>query len=119
MATDASTIDHLLDLARFGPRLTSRRMFGEYALYLDEKVIAFVCNDQLFIKYAEATAALTADLPSGQAYPGSKPYAIADELLDDPRALRALLEATAAAMPLPKPKSVGRPGAGGKGLGPR
>lgn len=103
--TDPSTIDHLLDIARLGPRLTTRRMFGEYALYLDTKVVAFVCDDQLFIKLDPATTALTAKLPTGPAYPGSKPYGIADELLDDPPALRALLEATAAAMPLPKPKT--------------
>jgi len=29
--------------------ITYRKMFGEYALYCDAKVVALVCDDQLFI----------------------------------------------------------------------
>ncbi|MGE0799004.1 MAG: TfoX/Sxy family protein [Lautropia sp.] len=108
MSTRPSFIDHLLDLSALGPRLTTRRMFGEYALYVDGKVVAFACDDRLFVKYVEPTRPLTDPLPSGQAYPGSKPYAIADELLDDAPALRQLLVATADALPLPRPKPAPR-----------
>lgn len=41
----------------------------------------------------------------GPAYPGSKDYAIADALLDEPERLQALLLATAECLPSPKPKS--------------
>jgi TfoX/Sxy family transcriptional regulator of competence genes len=104
MATAPSFIDHILETVRFGERLTYRKLFGEYALYLDEKVVAFVCDNSLFIKPSKAVASLAPDLPQGPPYPGAKDYPIADELLDDPDGLRRLIEETAALMPLPKPK---------------
>jgi TfoX/Sxy family transcriptional regulator of competence genes len=104
MATELSFVDYVLETARMGSRLTYRKLFGEYALYLDEKVVAFACDNSLFIKPSKAVATLAPDLPQGPPYPGAKDYPIADELLDDPEALRRLIEQTAALMPLPKPK---------------
>jgi TfoX/Sxy family transcriptional regulator of competence genes len=105
MATELSFVEYILETARFRERLTYKKMFGEYALYLDEKVIAFVCDNSLFIKPSRAASTLAPDLPQGPPYPCAKDYPIADELLDDPDRLRLLIEETAALMPLPKPKS--------------
>ena len=106
MGTEQSFVDYVLEVARLGNRLTHKKMFGEYALYLDGKVVAFACDNSLFIKPSKATSALAPDLPQGPPYPGAKNYPIADELLDDPAALRRLIEGTAELMPLPKPKKV-------------
>lgn len=109
MTTDLSFIDYIADQVQLGERLTQRKMFGEYALYIDGKVVAFACDDSLFVKPAEATAALTAELPRHPPYPGAKDYPVADELLDDPEQLRELLLATEQAMPAPKPKKPRKP----------
>ena len=87
-----------------GERLTWRKMFGEYALYIDGKVVALVCDDSLFIKPADATRALVSDLPERPPYPGAKLYSVADELLDDAERLQQLLLATWQAVPAPKPR---------------
>ncbi len=50
MATRQETIDFLLDQIAGAGNVRARKMFGEYALYLDEKVVALVCGDQLFVK---------------------------------------------------------------------
>ena len=104
MATTRDFIDYIAEQADLGDALTHKRMFGEYGLYLHGKVIAFACDNSLFIKAAPATAALTDPLPKRPPYPGAKDYPVADELLDDGDALRALLVATEAALPAPKPK---------------
>lgn len=104
MATEKSFVDYVTEVAGLGSRLTHRKMFGEYALYLDGKVVAFACDNSLYIKPSQAAASLAPDLPQGPPYPGAKDYPIADELLDDPGALRRLIEETASLMPLPKPK---------------
>jgi TfoX/Sxy family transcriptional regulator of competence genes len=104
MATEVSFVEYILETIRLGSRLTYRRLFGEYALYLDEKVVAFACDNSLFIKPSQAVSSLAPTLPKGPPYPGAKDYPIADELLDDPELLRRLIEETAALMPLPKPK---------------
>jgi TfoX/Sxy family transcriptional regulator of competence genes len=104
MSTELHFVEYVSETARFGARLTHKKLFGEYALYLDDKVVAFACDNSLFIKPSQAAADLAPDLPQGPPYPGAKDYPIADELLDDPEALRRLIEATAALMPPPKPK---------------
>jgi TfoX/Sxy family transcriptional regulator of competence genes len=104
MATELSFVEYVAETIRLGGRLAYKKMFGEYALYLDEKVVAFACDNSLFIKPSGAVASLAPDLPQGPPYPGAKDYPIADELLDDPELLRRLIEETAALMPLPKPK---------------
>lgn len=104
MATDLSFIDYVIEQAALDERITVKRMFGEYGIYIDGKVVAFACDNSLFVKAANATAELTANLPRRPPYPGAKPYPVADELLDDSDQLQALLLATADAMPEPKPK---------------
>ncbi len=108
MATSADTIAHICDTLAPLP-LTHRRMFGEYALYLNEKVVAFVCDDTLFIKPTLSAIALASDCARGPAYPGSKDYIIADALLDDPDRCAALLRAVEGDSPAPKAKKPKKP----------
>ncbi len=103
MASDKDFMDYVAEQIGLGSRLSYRKMFGEYALYLDGKVVAFVCDNSLFIKPSQATTALAPELPQGPPYPGAKDYPVADELLDDPDALRRLVIETARVLPAPKP----------------
>lgn len=112
MATDREFIDYVADQIALGSRLTHRKMFGEYALYVDGKVVAFVCDNSLFVKLSPASTRLAPDLPLRPPYPGAKGYPVADELLDDSDAIRTLILETALHMPVPKPGkqvSKGRP----------
>ena len=104
MATDHDFIDSVAEQAGLGERLTRRKMFGEYAFYVDGKVVAFACDNSLFVKPSAAAATLAPGLPQRPPYPGAKDYPVADELLDDADALHRLLLETAALMPEPKPK---------------
>ena len=111
MATDRDFIDYVIEQAGLGDRLSHKKMFGEYALYVDGKVVAFACDNSLFVKPSAAAATLAPQLPQRPPYPGAKDYPVADELLDDTDAIRRLLVETAASMPLPKPR---KPAAAGK-----
>ncbi|MCC6559997.1 MAG: TfoX/Sxy family protein [Xanthomonadales bacterium] len=114
MATDREFVDYLVEQIALGDRLTFKKMFGEYALYLDAKVVAFACDNSLFIKPSAAVAALAPDLPQRPPYPGAKNYPVADELLDAPDGLRQLFLQTAVLMPPPKPKKAAAPKKRGK-----
>ena len=103
MATTNDFIAFVLDQSGLDGRLSTRRMFGEYSLYLDGRVVAFAADNSLLIKTCDATSALTRNLPLRPLFPGSKDYAVADELLDDREALRGLLQATADGLPATKP----------------
>ena len=102
MATQAQTIAHLLDTLPAG--MTSGKMFGEYALYLGDRVVAFVCDDTLFIKPTPGARALLPDAEMAPAYPGSKDYIVAGDALDDADLMARVVRMVAAETPAPKPK---------------
>jgi TfoX/Sxy family transcriptional regulator of competence genes len=103
MTTSAATIAHIIDTFPT-LNLTAKKMFGEAALYLDGTVVAFVCDDILFLKPTPAALAILPDAERGPAYPGSKDYIIASELLDDPDLCTRALRAVQSDAPPPKPK---------------
>ena len=103
MATRASTIEPILE-AITGASV--KRMFGEYAVYLEGRVIGFVCDDVLFLKDLPEARAHLLGAEVGPAYPGSKPYLIADPWLDDPKVLARAACALAKVLPPPKPKKL-------------
>ena len=105
MATSAATVDHLLDLLSAAGNLSARKMFGEYGLYLDGTIVAFICDNTLFLKPTPGALSLLPDVDQGPCYPGSKPYLILTETLDDPDLAMRALRAVAADAPPPKPKT--------------
>ncbi|QSQ30557.1 TfoX/Sxy family protein [Xanthomonas translucens pv. translucens] len=120
MASDAGYVDDVLEQAALGTALTCKKMFGEYALYLDGKVVALVCDNQVFVKPTAAGRALLGEVVEQAPYPGGKPHYLIDEGLEDRTVLQRLLRATAQALPAPKPakaakvgKRAGRPPAPG------
>ncbi len=79
MATTQSVIDFLTEQVSDAGVIRSRKMFGEYALYCDEKVVAFVCDDKLFVKITPKSLEIVGPGHEAPAYPGSKPYLLIDE----------------------------------------
>jgi DNA transformation protein and related proteins len=106
MATKQSTIDYIEDQLARVPGIRSRKMFGEYALYCGDKVVALVCEGKLFVKITEAGRVFVGNhYEEAPAYPGARPsMAIDEDLIDDSEWLTELIVLTAEALPLPKPK---------------
>ena len=111
MSTDAPFMAHLADQLHGFGAFAHRKMFGEYALYHGAKVVALVCDNQLFVKPTEAGRALLgADAAMAPPYPGAKPHFQASDLIDERELLARLLLATSDALPEPKPKKPRRTG---------
>jgi TfoX/Sxy family transcriptional regulator of competence genes len=105
MATKQSTADYLVDQLSGAGAIRSRKMFGEYALYCDEKVIALLCDDQLFVKPTDAGRALIGEPEEAPPYPGAKPhFLIPEERWEEREWLSSLVAATAESLPKPKKK---------------
>lgn len=105
MATKKETVDFILEQLEELKNTRTRNMFGEYALYCDEKVVGLICDNQLFIKLTEPGMKLAKDkYTQGLAYPGAKPSMNVSENLDDSDFLCELIQATADALPRPKKK---------------
>jgi TfoX/Sxy family transcriptional regulator of competence genes len=99
MGTDAGFMQYVCDQARGGGVLSFRRMFGEYAFYCDGKVVALVCDNQVFLKPTEPGRALLSRIREGQPYPGARPHWLIDETLEDGEAWAKLVATTAQALP--------------------
>lgn len=104
MATDPAFLDHVLAQLDEVPELSARKMFGEYALYVGTRVVALVCDNQLFMKPTSAGRELLGTPVEAAPYPGAKPCFLVDAQLDDAAFMAALVRATARALPLPRPK---------------
>jgi TfoX/Sxy family transcriptional regulator of competence genes len=105
MATAQSTIDHLLDQLTMLDDVTARKMFGEYALYHSGKVVALICDDQLFIKPSPAEVTFKSRCQEASPYPGAKNYwLVPEELWQEREWLAEVVKQTADALPEPKKK---------------
>jgi len=99
MASDQDFIDYVCTQMRGAGPISSRRMFGEAAIYFDGRVIGFVCDNQLFIKPVPAARAFIGEPVEKPPYPGAKMYFLIDEQLEDPQWLAALVRVTATEVP--------------------
>ncbi|MBA3723603.1 MAG: TfoX/Sxy family protein [Candidatus Levybacteria bacterium] len=105
MASKQSTVDFLTDQIAGAGSIRYRKMFGEYALYCDEKVIALVCDDKLFVKPTDGGRAIVGPGNDAPPYPGAKPYLlISEDYWDDRDWMTNVIQKTASELPLPKPK---------------
>ncbi len=104
MASDLAYVLHVCDQLPDVGAVSYKKMFGEYGLYVGSKMVALVCDNQLFLKPTEAGRQLLGTPSEGAPYPGAKPHFVLDEYLDDRELLSAVFRATEAALPVPKPK---------------
>lgn len=74
MASRAETINELLPSFAAAGHVEARKMFGEYAIYCEGRVIAFVCDDELFIKPLPEAKALLPFAENAPPYPGAKDH---------------------------------------------
>ena len=106
MGTSQSTIDEILSGLSDDSGVSARKMFGEYGLFLEGKMVALVCDDILFLKPTTAGLAYLGEHEMGSPYPGAKPCAILEErFLRKRGALEELLRRTCQELPAPKPKA--------------
>jgi TfoX/Sxy family transcriptional regulator of competence genes len=104
MASDQEFMDYVSEQLRGVPRASYRKMFGEYAVYVGTKVVALVCDNQLFVKPTGAGLAVLGAPTYGPPYPGAKPFFLMQGELEDADFMARLIAATEAEVPVPKPK---------------
>lgn len=101
MSTDKIFADYVTDQARDAGNVTCRKMFGEYALYCNKKVVALICDNQLFVKQTGGGNSLIGAAELAPPYPGAKPCFLIGDKLDDRDWLSELIRITAGELPEP------------------
>jgi TfoX/Sxy family transcriptional regulator of competence genes len=73
MASKQTTVNFILEQIADAGKVSARKMFGEYGIFCDGKMVALVCDDQLFVKPTLAGEEFIGECLEAVPYPGSKP----------------------------------------------
>ena len=95
MPTDKTVADTILGQIAAVADARMRPMFGEYVVYVDEKVIGQIGDGKLFIKATKFGVDYAPDLETAAPYPGAKPaLVVPPEKREDAAWLREFLAGT-------------------------
>src|SRR5271166_4656283 len=103
MASDKEFIAFVCEQLRGAGEISSRRMFGQAAVYLEDKVVALVFDNQLFVKATEPGRVKIGVPVEAPPFTGANNWFLMADL-DDPEFLADLIRTTADALPVPKVK---------------
>ena len=104
MASDKKFVEFVVDQIDYDGEIRSRAMFGEYAVYADNKIFGLICDNKLFIKPTNAGREFIGNVVEAPPYPGAKMSFLIEEKIDDRQWLSQLVKLSAEELPLPKPK---------------
>ena len=104
MPNDQDFIDFVIDQVENGCDISYRHMFGGTTLYMNGKVVALICDNQLFVKPTEAGRAYIGLPVEAPAYPGAKNSFLVQDEIEDSEWLSELLVITEKELPAPRPK---------------
>jgi hypothetical protein len=111
MSSTKDFLDFIIDQIKDKDLVRFKKMFGSYALYYDEKVVALICNNQLFIKnteagidflgkkfgksaFAQGFSETKNSIHLAPPFPGAKDWILLEDEIEDREFLNELLEIT-------------------------
>lgn len=108
MASDLDFVKFIADQIFDECEISFRKMFGEYALYSKGKVVALICDNQLFIKPTNAGKEYMGEFIEAPAYPGAKPSLLIQDQIENAEWLSKLILITEKELPKPKLKVISK-----------
>jgi TfoX/Sxy family transcriptional regulator of competence genes len=106
MASDLEFVEYVVEQISDECGIAFKKMFGEYALYSHGKVVALVCDNQLFVKPTSAGKEHTGEFVEASAYPGAKPSLLIEGQIEDAEWLSKLIIITERELPKPKKRNL-------------
>ncbi|MDE6165672.1 MAG: TfoX/Sxy family protein [Muribaculaceae bacterium] len=113
MACTLDFIESLCGLLAPLGEVRSRKMMGEYVIYVNEKCVITACDNNAYVKKLPCIDALMADAACGSPYAGAKEAYILD--LNDRRQTLKAIETLWEHLPFPKQKQPNKKAAGKRG----
>jgi len=100
MASSKEFAEFVMEQAAGTGVVTSRKMFGEYMVYIDGKPILLVCDNIVYVKILDCVADELSNAETGTPYDGAKPHYILD--IENRELVRKVIELLKPVIPLPK-----------------
>lgn len=103
MATSKDFLDYILDNLSDVDGITCRQMMGEYIIYMNGRIAAYVCDNRLLIKPVPSAVRLMSQAVYEPPYDGAKEMLLCEDT-DNREFLKTLFEAIYDELPEPKKK---------------
>ena len=103
MSSSLDFVNYICEQLEGVGTIRSRKMFGEYMVYVNDKPVVMVCDDTVFMKMLPCLSELLGERPTAPPYQGAKDHYVLDP--DDRDTLRRAAELAEEVTPLPKKKT--------------
>lgn len=103
MASNIDFVEYVCDQIDGAGKITYKKMFGEYGIYCNAKIIGLICDNQFFVKKTNAGVAILGNCEEAAPYTGAKPHLLI-ESVDDKELMSKFIVATHDEVPAPKSK---------------
>ncbi|GFI37624.1 hypothetical protein IMSAGC015_01811 [Lachnospiraceae bacterium] len=103
MASNLDFVEYVCEQISGAGEITYKKMFGEYGIYCNSKIIGVICDNQFFVKKTEAGAKIYSEYEEASPYTGAKPHYVIDNV-DDYDLMTRFISASYEELPAPKPK---------------
>lgn len=105
MSSSLPEVERIVNAIAAAGDITAKKMFGEYGIYCDGKMVAMVCDDRFFVKRTQAGYDFWGEHEEDLPYPGAKPcMVLSDGDYRDRHKLVELIRITYRELPEAKPK---------------
>lgn len=98
MSTSKEYLNFILDQLSLIDGISYRQMMGEYIIYHNGRIAAYICDDRLLIKPVPSAVSLMPNAHSEPPYEGAKNMLLCDNV-DDKEFLKTLFEMMYAELP--------------------
>lgn len=102
MATSIDYIEYVCEQIRGVGEIRYKKMFGEYMVYVNDKPVIIVCDNNTFVKKLDYIEEMMKDAETGCPYKGAKEHYILD--IDNSEFCKAIVTEVEKVTPLPKPR---------------
>lgn len=102
MASDPELVEFVVEQISGAGTVSYRKMFGEYAVYCEGKVVLLICDNQVYVKPTEAGRSFIGDVIEASPYPGAKPSFLIREQVEIREWMCKLIQVTQRELPEPK-----------------
>lgn len=103
MASSKDYLNFILDQLSGLDGISHRSMMGEYIIYYQGKIAAYICDDRLLVKPVTAAEKLMPEVRREPPYAGAKDMLLVEDV-DSPEFLCRLFQAMYDQLPEPKQK---------------
>ena len=102
MATTNEYIEYVCEQINGIGVIRYKKMFGEFMIYVNDKPVIMVCNNNAFVKKLDCIEEMMKDAKVGYPYKGAKEHYVLD--IDNSDFCKNVVSKIEEVTPLPKPK---------------